>query len=115
MLKALPVVAVAVLACSSASAQSGRSYGPDRIWWTAGQGGMLPWEQEWDNPDGRVSIVNKKGAVQTEGHPFFESLGTNGRACVTCHQPANGMSVSIANLRDRWKESDGADPVFAAI
>jgi hypothetical protein len=28
----------------------------------------------------------------------------NGRACVTCHQPANALSVSTATLRERWKE-----------
>ncbi len=97
------------------SAQSGRSYGPGHIWWEAGQGGALPWEETYDNPDGQVSILNRAGAVRTDHHPFFESLGVNGRACVTCHQPSNAMSISAATLRERWKETEGRDPVFAAV
>src|SRR6185369_738519 len=58
---------------------------------------------------------NRTGAIRTERHPFFESLGSNGRACVTCHQPANAMSVSAASLRERWKDTQGKDPVFAAV
>ena len=96
-------------------AQGGRSYGPGNVWWNSGQGGILPWEEDYDNPDGMVSIVNKNGAVRTEHHPFFEALGTNGRACVTCHQPSSAMSVSAASLKKRWAETAGKDPVFAAI
>ena len=59
--------------------------------------------------------MNSGGAFRTEGHPFFEPLGKNGRACITCHQPADAMSVSAAGLQERWKETDGKDPVFAAI
>jgi cytochrome c peroxidase len=90
-------------------------YGPGHIWWDAGQGGYLPWDESYENADGQVSVVNKKGSVQTKDHPFFEPLGTNGRACVTCHQPANAMSVAAASLRERWRETDGRDPIFAAI
>jgi cytochrome c553 len=59
--------------------------------------------------------MNRGGSVRTDGHPFFEALGTNGRACVTCHQPSNAMSVSAASLRERWTETEGRDPVFAAV
>jgi len=107
--------AIAVMSTRMVSAQSGRSYGPGQIWWEAGQGGALPWEETYDNPDGQVSILNRSGAVRTDHHPFFESLGVNGRACVTCHQPSNAMSVSAASLRQRWKETEGRDPVFAAV
>ena len=97
------------------SAQSVHSYGPDHIWWEAGQGGMLPWEETYDNPVGEVGIVNTTSAITTDGHPFFTSLGTNGRACVTCHQPSNAMSVSAEAVRGRWKETEGKDPIFAAV
>jgi len=107
----LAALALAGVLC----AQSGRSYGPGRIWWEAGQGGLLPWEEAYDNPDGLVTVLNRNGAVHTEDHPFFEPLGVNGRACVTCHQPANAMSVSTASLRERWRETQGKDPVFAAV
>ena len=55
------------------------------------------------------------GPIDTKGHPFFTALGSNGRACVTCHQPANAMSLSVAALRERWRLTGGHDPVFSAI
>lgn len=90
-------------------------YGPGRVWWEAGRGGVLPWEETYDDPDGQVGIFNAKGAVHAEGHPFFEALGPNGRACVTCHQPSNAMSLSLAAIRERWRETGGKDPLFAAV
>ena len=110
------VCAAALLSYAAlAGAQSGRSYGPDRVWWNAGVDGLLPWTEAYDDPDGEVGIFNEGGAVHTKGHPFFEPLGVNGRACVTCHQPSNAMSVSTASLRERWAETHGQDPVFAAV
>jgi hypothetical protein len=53
--------------------------------------------------------------LETRGHAFFTSLGPNGRACVTCHQPADGMSLSAATARERWAVTSGRDPLFAAI
>ncbi|HTP33055.1 MAG TPA: hypothetical protein VMJ75_12835 [Candidatus Acidoferrales bacterium] len=103
-----------LLAAPALPAQSGR-YGPAHTWWEPGQGGYLSWDESFDNADGQVTIANRNGSVQTKDHPFFEPLGTNGRACVTCHQPANAMSVAAATLRERWIESGGRDPIFAAI
>jgi cytochrome c peroxidase len=90
-------------------------YGPGRVWWDAGRGGVLPWEESYDDPDGQVGILNAKGALHTDGHPFFEPLGRNGRACVTCHQPSNAMSLGTAAIRERWRETNGKDPLFAAV
>jgi hypothetical protein len=97
------------------SGQGGRSYGPDRVWWDAGQGGNLPWEEDYDNATGRISILNTTGLIHTRDHPFFEPLGINGRACVTCHQPSNAMSVSTSIVQTRWSETEGKDPLFAAV
>lgn len=115
MWRVASTAAALALSVLTLSAQSGRSYGPGRIWWDAGQGGALPWEETYDNPDGQVGIFNRTGAIRTDRHPFFESLGSNRRACVTCHQPANAMSVSAASLRERWIDTQGKDPVFAAV
>lgn len=98
------------------SAQSGgRGYATGEAWWNAGFGSVLPWDENYDNPDGQVSIKNRNGALRTKDHAFFDPLGTNGRACVTCHQPASAMSVAAATIRQRWIDSDGKDPVFAAF
>ena len=67
------------------------------------------------NGGGEVGIYNAAGRVDTKGHPFFEAIGTNGRACVTCHQPSDGMSLSLKSIRERWEKTGGRDPLFAAI
>lgn len=84
-------------------------------WIEAGKGGRLAAEMTFANPEGRLGVLMTAGAINTHGHPFFTPLGSNGRACVTCHQPAGAMSLSVAMLRERWRVTAGRDPVFAAI
>src|SRR2546430_2681581 len=43
---------------------------------------------------------------------FFQSLGTNGRSCSSCHLPTEGWSVSAAELQRRFLLTQGLDPVF---
>ena len=86
-----------------------------REWWSPGDGKPFPRLIEYDNPYGRSAILNSEAPLETKGHPFFEPLGPNGRACVSCHQPADGMSLSVASIQERWEETDGKDPIFAAI
>src|SRR5579871_1108978 len=75
----------------------------------------LPSFDDFDNFLGKLGVIQASGPVDTAGHPFFTPLGTNGRACVPCHQPTYGMSVSAEGLRNRWRTSSGKDPVFAAF
>ena len=84
-------------------------------WWSPGDGTTLPAYVTYPNAWGELGILNTSGAVDTKGHPFFEPIGQNGRACVTCHQPANGMSISVAAIQDRWRVTKGKDPIFAAV
>jgi hypothetical protein len=84
-------------------------------WWDPGSGDTLPARALYDDPYGRVAVLSADGSVDTAGHPFFEPIGSNGRACVSCHQPANAMSLSVATIRERWEETGGRDPIFAAI
>jgi hypothetical protein len=86
-----------------------------RGWWSPGDGRVLPATAEYDDPFGKVGILNTDGPVATKGHPFFEAIGRNGRACVTCHQPANAMSISVDAIQARWRDTKGTDPLFAAI
>lgn len=44
--------------------------------------------------------------------PFFQSLGTNGRSCSSCHRPAEGWSVSAAEVQLRFLLTQGSDPIF---
>jgi hypothetical protein len=83
-----------------------------------GQGGIPPSipEHEVDaDPTGRVASFQPLGATTTATNAFFQSLGENGRSCVTCHLPPNAMSVSVDNITARWNATSGADPIFAPI
>jgi len=104
---------VAVLAASAALALAQQTAGT--AWISAGTTGVLPAQAEFPTPTGRVGLLLSGGPVEMKGHPFFTPLGSNGRACVTCHQPAYGMSFSAEAARDLWKRTDGADPLFAAV
>jgi hypothetical protein len=84
-------------------------------WIAPGSDITLPAETSFADPTGRIGILNASGPVETKGNPFFQPLGPNGRACVTCHQPADGMSLSVATIRARWEATGGKDPMFAAI
>ena len=54
------------------------------------------------------------GGIDQTG-PFFQSLGTNGRSCGSCHQPSDGMSVSAANVQARFVLTQGLDPIFRTV
>jgi hypothetical protein len=84
-------------------------------WWSPGSGLPLPAFAEYANSFGKVGILNTSGTITTKGHPFFEPIGTNGRACITCHQPSDGMSLSVDSVQERWKATGGKDPLFAMI
>ncbi len=84
-------------------------------WWAPGNGRTLAALATYRDDNGSIGILNADGAVDTRGHPFFDALGTNGRACVTCHQPANSMSLSTEMIRRRWDETQGKDPLFAPV
>lgn len=99
---------------SSCAASSSCSW-PPNAWWEPNQEEFFPWDSEYDNPTGLLRIANPNGSFRTGGHPFFVPLGTNGRACITCHQPANAMSLSRETIRKRWLDTNGKDPLFAAI
>jgi cytochrome c peroxidase len=66
-----------------------------------------------ENESGRAQTINVAGfPVVDTTNPFFLDLGVNGRRCVTCHQPANNMTVSAAGVRERFEATGGTDPIF---
>jgi hypothetical protein len=46
---------------------------------------------------------------------FFQSLGTNGRSCSTCHVAEEAMSFTPAHARHLFEQTGGADPLFASV
>jgi len=59
-----------------------------------------------------IETYNLDAPTVTANHPFFESLGTNGRACATCHEPRSAWGVSVASIQQRFARSRGTDPIF---
>jgi hypothetical protein len=106
----LPAAALAL--ALSAAARSDDSY--DR-WWAPGEGRSFPAQLDYPNALGTLRTLLVGGPMDTKGHPFFTPTGPNGRACVTCHQPADAMSLSAATAQARWDATGGKDPLFAAF
>src|SRR5437867_7350805 len=90
-------------------------YEGTRPWWDPARGIPLAPSKDWEDPSGQLRLLNKSGEVETKGHPFFTALGSNGRACVTCHQPTTAMSLSLDLIRLRWADTNGKDALFAAV
>jgi hypothetical protein len=104
--------AIAMLSSLSSTAEGAGT--PDR-WWGPGETRIWPQRLVYENAQGAIGVLRDGAALQTQGHAFFTPLGTNGRACITCHQPADGMSISAATVRERWSATGGRDPLLAAI
>src|ERR1700743_1603351 len=63
---------------------------------------------------GLIETINANGRTNTKG-AFFQSLGTNGRSCCTCPVADQAMSISTPQIRERFAETRGRDPLFAAV
>ena len=84
-------------------------------WWDPSRGTPFAPSRDFDDPSGKLRLLNQSGEIQTKGHPFFTPLGSNGRSCITCHQPTSAMSLSVDLIRSRWADTEGKDPLFAGI
>ncbi|WP_338466183.1 hypothetical protein RXV95_11450 [Novosphingobium sp. ZN18A2] len=110
----LPSHLLMAAACTLGAAMTIGAAKPPPRWWAPGEGRVFPSQLDYKNDQGTLRLLLAGGKLNTKGHPFFEALGSNGRACVTCHQPADAMSLSAATARERWDATDGKDPLFAA-
>jgi cytochrome c peroxidase len=63
---------------------------------------------------GFSGTYSKTGNIDLSG-PFFQSLGTNGRTCATCHQAGNAFGLSATNAKLRYLITRGKDPLFAQV
>lgn len=60
---------------------------------------------------GWLRSFNRSGAIDT-GNAFFQSLGSNGRSCDSCHRLEAGWSITPSELRTRFETTAGTDPIF---
>ncbi|HTB17633.1 MAG TPA: hypothetical protein VK708_05925 [Bryobacteraceae bacterium] len=64
------------------------------------------------NGSGLLQTYNTNNAPISLKGAFFQSLGTNGRSCSSCHLPTEGWSVSAAEIQLRFLLTQGLDPIF---
>ena len=63
------------------------------------------------DPTGQFRTFNVNGAFDLD-NPFFQDLGTNGRRCVSCHQPDSAWTITPENVQERFSATLGTDPIF---
>ena len=64
------------------------------------------------NRSGWLETYNVNNAPISLKGAFFQSLGTNGRSCASCHLPTEGWSISAEEVRLRFLLTQGRDPIF---
>jgi cytochrome c peroxidase len=75
---------------------------------------VIPNLKHFQDKTGAVATFNTGGDIH-ENNAFFQSLGTNGRTCGTCHQADQAMSISAKGARELFERTHGEDPLFAAF
>ena len=70
--------------------------------------------QPFADPTGAVATFNTAGRLNAKS-AFFQSLGSNGRDCSTCHQADQAFSIAPPQIRARFEKTHGRDPLFAAV
>ncbi len=66
------------------------------------------------DPTGIIATLDVTGPVDESG-AFFQSLGTNGRSCATCHAATQAMGLSVKDVQARFASTLGQDPLFAPV
>lgn len=77
----------------------------------ASAGSKIADMKQYPNATGTSQSFSANGALDTR-NPFFQNLGSNGRSCITCHQPDQGWSVTPAKIQQRFDATGGLDPIF---
>jgi cytochrome c peroxidase len=76
---------------------------------------VIPKFQVFGDPDGAFATINVGGPTDTSTNPFFLDMGTNGRRCVTCHEPSDAFSITPPHLQQRFYVTGGTDPIFQPV
>jgi hypothetical protein len=72
----------------------------------------LPNNTPFPNGSGFLETYNTNNAPISLTGAFFQSLGSNGRSCSSCHVPGGGWSVSAREVQVRFLLTRGLDPIF---
>ena len=66
------------------------------------------------NGSGTLSTISTTGSIDVNT-PFFQSLGTNGRTCNSCHVSSNAWTISPPEVQSRFNVTSGTDPIFRPV
>lgn len=70
--------------------------------------------QVFSDTTGEFTNLTTAASFDTTG-PFFQSLGTNGRSCATCHQASDAWGLSAAHAQAIFTATNGTDPLFRPV
>jgi cytochrome c5 len=65
------------------------------------------------NSAGIAETVHASGVIDRT-NPFFESMGTNGRTCETCHDARSAWTTSAEVMSDLFESTAGTHPLFVS-
>lgn len=71
-------------------------------------------DQQYADSLGTVASYDTAGVIDL-GNPFFQSLGSNGRSCFSCHQIDQAWSITPSSIQSRFTATSGTDPLFATV
>ena len=74
---------------------------------------VIPQDYLTADPTGILENYQPGGPTTTSNNAFFQSFGTNGRTCFSCHQPETAWSITPGSVQNVFDKTRGQDPVFA--
>ena len=74
----------------------------------------IPNLKHFFDPTGSLATFSTAGDIDRRS-AFFQSLGTNGRTCESCHQANQAFSISPDHVQELYERTHGKDPLFASI
>jgi len=75
----------------------------------------IPTPLSFQNATGTITSYQPNGATTTSNNGFFSPLGSNGRTCLTCHQPQDGWALTPPSVVATYNLTHGNTPLFQAI
>ena len=83
---------------------------------TVASAAMIPNLFPFLDPTGLIATFNSAGPIdESSKNVFFQSLGTNGRSCGSCHLASDGMGLGVTSVQLKFIATRGNDPLFAPI
>src|SRR5678815_2128509 len=69
-------------------------------------GNSIPNRQSFNDSTGTLKTYSTLGSLDLS-NAFFQSLGTNGRSCASCHAVSDAWSISAAHVQQRFQDTQG--------